>query len=153
MSDPCSDYKFDRQVEVGPWLKTFSEPWNPFGNYHEPLAYPYKRQRDWEKSKWSKIIPEWIWWNLRRNPFHNLTHFWLGITPKGNRYEWIAPECRGWRRELAWDKVGNKARQELWVWRKDGKWPRYHYKWWAFGWEGYIGTMSRGNFGAAFRRS
>lgn len=154
MNSPCSDYKFDRQDEVGPFLKVFSHWLNPFGNWHEPLAFPYKRLSAWRDTIWCRFIPEWVWWNLRRNPLHNLTHFWLGITPRGQRYEWIDPECVGWKRTMVWEKRGKHySDQELWAWHKKGSLPRYHYKFWYRGWEGYFGFMSRGNLGAAFRKS
>lgn len=150
---PCSDYKFDREKEVGPFLKVFSHWLNPLGNWHEPLAYPRKRQVQYKEAWWSKIVPEWVWWNLRRNPLHNLTHFWLGITPRGKRYEWIDPECEGWERKLVWVRYSEGFDQKLFAWVKKGKLPRYHYKFWYRGWEGYFGFMYRGNLGAALRRS
>jgi len=37
----------------------------------------------------------WLYW-IVRNPAHNLTHHWFGITPIGKRYEWLTPESAGW---------------------------------------------------------
>lgn len=143
--DPCSQYKFDRQEEVdGTWWKKFNSANNPFGNYHEPLPYPAKRQRQAEESK----LPDKLWWNLR-NPLHNFNHFMIGITPKGNPYEWISPECAGWIREQ-----GKKTDNYEISWWKKGKISLPIFKFNNFlGFEGYLGWMERGNFGAAFRKS
>jgi hypothetical protein len=214
MSDPCSNFKFYRQSEIKWYHKIWNHWLNPFGNWHEPLCYPMKRLEDYKTkdiffglipARW---IPETIYWTILRNPLHNLTHFWLGITPLGERYEWISPECRGWSRTLedfSWQDLETEGFEwELWSWEprhwvpvgavdqdKSPAAPRqylvafiaaflggatgtilgvvmgvlaaiavilrnYQFKFWfrLFGsvWNGYIGTMSRGNFGAAFRK-
>lgn len=64
---------------------------NPLGNWHEPLPFPEAREEEAKKS-W---MPPWLWWNLR-NFAHNFCHFWIGITPRGRRYEWILPTDKGW---------------------------------------------------------
>ena len=105
-----------------PWFRAWNHWLNPLGNYHEPLPYPEVRDDDARKS-W--LHPA-VWWALR-NPFHNLTHFWIGITPVGPRYAWVSPEEAGWvKRDTVWEKG--------WI-----VLPRY---------SGTIGWQSRGNFRA-----
>jgi hypothetical protein len=112
---------------------------NPLGNYHEPNPYPEKRRVQAEASR----LPAWLWWALR-NPFHNLNHFMLGITPRAKRYEWVLPDEDGWTRYedgkgyAYWYRPGHR---KLGI-RKGNLWGR----------EWYIGWMSRGNFGVAFRK-
>jgi len=156
--NPCSDFKFDRADEVGPILKAWSHWLNPLGNFHEPLPYPNKRHVQWKGTIW-RFFPEVLWWTLR-NPFHNFTHFWIGITPRGELYEWIHPECVGWSRtgvNVSISSLEDGATEwVLYAYRKPGKMTRYHFKFWfrLFGtvWNGYIGWMDRGNFGMAFRK-
>jgi hypothetical protein len=152
----------------------------------------------------ARWIPETIYWTVLRNPLHNFTHFWIGITPLGERYEWISPECRGWSRKLegvsSKDLDDGDFKWELWSWSwwpidlKEPKSPtapwqyfvafmvaflggatgtilgvvvgtlgalgvlfrNYQFKFWfrlrEDVWNGYIGTMSRGNYGMAFRK-
>lgn len=122
----------------------FSHWLNPFGNWHEPCAYPEKRRLEAEKS-W---LPPAIWWNLR-NPFHNWNHFWIGICPRNNnRYEWILPESNGWIREANYKRVGN---WDISRWKKGKITLPFAYKK-GNTWEFYIGWLSRGNFGMALRK-
>lgn len=121
----------------------FSHWLNPFGNFSEPLPFPEKRKIEAEKS-W---LPPVIWWNIR-NPLHNWNHFWIGITPLGNRYEWILPESNGWKRTVN-DIKGNWQHS---YWSKP---HRISLPFWNFdngNWQFYIGWLSRGNFGMAFRK-
>jgi len=111
------------------------------------LPYPPKRHEQWKQSIW-RVFPESLWWSFR-NPLHNLNHFWLGITPIGERYEWIKPECRGWEQSL-W--TSDDGKWMIRTWRKKGRLPRHQIKFEGDVWNGYIGYMDRGNFGAAFRK-
>jgi len=122
------------------------------GNYHEPLPYPLKRHEQWKNSIW-RVFPEWMWW-MFRNPFHNFTHFTLGITPEGERYEWIDPEADGWVRNLIKSKgeEGDTFRTEIYEWTKPGEKPKKQVKFWIGPFNGYWGVMSRGNWGLAFRK-
>lgn len=121
----------------------FCQAWNhwinPLGNWHEPLPYPEKRKVQADAS-W---VPNGVWWTILRNPFHNLCHVYLGILPIKGRYEWYAPEDNGWRRiegkHLSW-------------WVKAWRIPLPYFKV-EGGWTFYIGWMSRGSFGMAFRRN
>jgi len=155
----CSDFKFKRQSEVGWFSKIWNHWMNPLGNWHEPKPWPMKRQDQFVESFWSTVAHEDVWWTLR-NPFHNFTHFWIGITPRGERYEWIHPQCDGWRRTLEGVSEGDledgATEWELYAYRKPGKMVRYQFKFWfrlaGTEWNGYIGWMDRGNFGMAFRK-
>ncbi len=148
-----SDFKFR------PWAEKDHEYYNPLvdkkyfrlwnhwfnwlGNWHEPLPYPRKRHEQAEKSK----LSPWLWWTLR-NPFHNLFHFWLGITPIGERYEWITPEENGWERV--------NVSEYLTLWKKPKRIPLPHLdiNFFVFGkqYQFYAGWKSRGNLGFALRR-
>ena len=122
----------------------FSHWLNPFGNWHEPCAYPEKRRLEAEKS-W---LPPAIWWNLR-NPLHNFNHLWIGICPRNdNRYEWILPESNGWIREANYKRVGN---WDISRWKKGRITLPFAYRK-GNTWEFYIGWLSRGNFGIALRK-
>ena len=122
----------------------FSHWLNPFGNWHEPCAYPEKRRLEAEKS-W---LPPAIWWNLR-NPLHNFNHLWIGICPRNeNRYEWILPESNGWIREANYKRVGN---WDISRWKKGKITLAFAYRK-GNTWEFYIGWLSRGNFGMALRK-
>lgn len=125
------------------WLCTyFSHYLNPLGNWNEPLPYPEHRKVEAEQS----ILPPSIWW-LIRNPFHNFCHYWVGITPLGNRYEWLEPELNGWERIVG----PNDKKWQYSYWKKGNiKLPFWNYE--GNSWQFYIGWLSRGNFGIAFRR-
>lgn len=96
-----SEYKFNKFLDKNSpyynglvekrWFKVFNHWLNPLGNYHEPLPFPEKRANEARES----FLHPMLYW-LIRNPFHNLTHFWIGITPIGQRYEWKLPEENGW---------------------------------------------------------
>jgi hypothetical protein len=159
----CHHIKFFRTWKMN-WLRLVWNHWlNPLGNWHEPLACPQKRVKQYRNTvpQW---LPEDVWWGLYRNPLHNLTHFWLGITPRGKRYVWIDPECNGWTRVqgpertklISIDKDGVHDILEVgWQinwWSKPRRIPLPIIKWVGKHWEGYFGWMSRGNLGAAFRR-
>jgi len=124
----------------GWWCRAFSHWLNPLGNWSEPLPYPKKRKVQAD-AQW---LPNWVWWNLYRNPLHNFCHYWIGITPRGPRYQWFRPEANGWvrtepRNGLSW---WHKARRlSLPYYRVDGTWTFY------------IGWTDRGNFGIALRRN
>lgn len=124
------------------FCKLYNHYLNPFGNWNEPLPYPIYNKIAADES----FLPPIIWWNLR-NPFHNFCHYWVGITPLGERYEWLEPEYNGWIR------VNNDSNSN-WM-----------YSYWLKGkiklpfWEynngrinGYIGWLRRGNFGLALRK-
>ena len=139
--------------EVPRWLELFSHPINPLGNYQEPLPFPQKRAEQYKETV-PRYIPEWVWWNLYRNPFHNLTHFWLGITPLGERYEWILPEENGWERITGEKKsTGKDGYINVDWWKKKNRLSLPIIKFQIFGFEGYAGWMSRGNLGLAFRKA
>jgi hypothetical protein len=122
--------------------KIFSHWLNPFGNWNEPLPFPEKRKLEAQQS-W---LPPFIYWNLR-NPFHNFCHYWIGITPLGKRYEWIIPESNDWIRTTN-NIVGNRQYS---YWSKGLiKLPFFNYDNGKF--QFYIGWLSRGNFGLAFRK-
>lgn len=125
------------------FCRAFSHWLNPLGNWNEPLPYPEKRAIQASES-W---MPDSVWWNLR-NPFHNFNHYWIGITPLGNRYEWLEPSDNGWVRESD-AVVGEHYHISYWT-RGRIKLPIF--KWKNYGWEFYVGWMDRGNFGIAFRR-
>lgn len=123
---------------------TFCKIWNhylnPFGNWNEPTPYPSKRVKNAEDS-W---MPSWLWW-AQRNPLHNLTHYWLGITPLTEDGSWKTPEEDGWIKE-------KKDDSNFSFWKKDGKIPRPYFRYdgdWTF----YFGWTSRGNLGAALRKN
>ncbi len=129
----------------GWFCKMFSHWLNPFGNWNEPMPYPEIRKVQAEKS-W---LPAGVWWNLR-NPFHNFCHYWIGITPLGNRYEWIIPESAGWIRSTE-DYKDNWSYS---YWKKEGS--RFKLPFWNYtgtSWQFYIGWLSRGNFGIALRKT
>jgi hypothetical protein len=128
----------------GWFCRLFSHWLNPFGNWNEPLPYPKKRKIQADES-W---IPNCIWWNLR-NPFHNFTHYWIGIVPLGKQYEWYTPEYSGWVR-YSNTVIGKNYSISFW---KKGfvKLPIINYNNGKL--EFYIGWMSRGNFGIALRNS
>ncbi len=115
---------------------------NPIGNWNEPLPYPEKRKLEAEKS-WLHPV---IWWNLR-NLFHNFNHYWIGITPLGQRYQWITPESKGWIRVTNltikhWQYsywTNGKIKLPFWNYTNGNR-------------EFYIGWLRRGNFGIAFRK-
>jgi hypothetical protein len=111
---------------------------NPLGNWNEPLPYPKKRKLQAE-DQW---LPPAIWWAIR-NPFHNFNHYWIGIVPRNNRYEWYKPEDNGWTRHENgnWSWWSKPWRLILPYYRVDGSWTFY------FGW------LSRGNFGIALRKN
>ena len=122
------------------WLcRAWNNPKNPFGNWNEPKPYPEKRKVQADAS-W---IPNPIWWQILRNPVHNLTHYWLGITPVGKHGEWHTPEENGWTRV--------ETDENNYYWQK-GHIKLPIKKGELFGYEWYIGWMKRGNFGMAFRR-
>lgn len=128
----------------GWFCKAFSHWLNPLGNWNEPLPYPEHRKQQAEQS-W---LPPAVWWNLR-NPFHNFCHYWVGITPRGQRYEWIDPEEKGWVRV----KVPAHSLWQYSFWTRKGskiKLPHWYYN--GEEWEFYIGWLSRGNFGMALRK-
>lgn len=115
------------------WIKAWNHWLNPFGNYHEPLPFPDHLK---EKAP-DNIVLAQIWWALR-NFAHNFTHFWLGIIPRGDRYEWITPDENGWTR------VGRCWKKKGWsLCRKSGDIGPY---------EWYIGWARRGSWGVAFRK-
>jgi len=99
------------------WFKLFHHWLNPFGNYHEPLPYPLK----WADKAQRSVFPSAVWW-LIRNPLHNFTHFWVGITPIGERYEWRRPEENGWKKEGdVWRKGWMKLPRTGWIrWQSRG---------------------------------
>jgi len=103
------------------WFHIFNHWLNPLGNWHEPLAFPEENA----KSAKDSILHPWLWWMIR-NPLHNFSHFWIGITPVGKKYEWIKPEENGWRKEGKW-------------WKKKNRIPLFRYN-------GVVGWQSRGNF-------
>ena len=110
---------------------------NPLGNWNEPNPTPGKRRVQAAESK----LPAGLWWALR-NPLHNFNHYWIGITPIGEHGAWRQPYENGWTRH---DAKGYS------YWQK-GRIKLPIYKWTGKRWEGYIGWMSRGNFGMALRR-
>lgn len=112
---------------------------NPLGNWNEPRPYPEKRRIEAAES----FLPDWLWWAIR-NPFHNFNHYWIGIVPLGDRYEWLKPESNGWVREQVSSTVSfwkKKHRIPLPYYRVDGSWTFY------------VGWMSRGSFGMALRKN
>lgn len=128
----------------GKFCLIFNHYLSPFGNWEEPMPFPEKRRLEAEKS-W---LPPGVWWNLR-NPLHNFTHRFIGITPLGNRYEWILPESNGWIR-IVNDIVGN---WQYSYWTKPNS--KIKLPFWNFDngkWQFYIGWLSRGNFGMALRK-
>lgn len=81
-------------LDTARWFRTWNSPRNPFGNWHEPMPWPEKRRVQAPANQWLA----WLWWQFWRNPLHNFSHFWIGITPVGRRYEWITPDEDGWIR-------------------------------------------------------
>lgn len=113
-------------IDKKKWFKAWNHPYNPFANWHEPMPYPEKRVRQAPSNPYLA----WLWWQFWRNPIHNFSHFVLGITPIGKRYEWITPDEDGWiRDEGCWIK-GKKRRcmhymklGRIWIvlgWRQRG---------------------------------
>lgn len=111
-------HKYYNPIIQKKWFKAFNHWANPFGNWHEPLPYPEKRAAEAERS----FLHPMIYWNLR-NPLHNFTHFWIGITPLGKRYEWITPTQGGWIRTETHYVKGDKRRKLYdgwWGWQSRG---------------------------------
>jgi len=121
------------------WFKVWNHWLNPLGNWHEPLPFPEKRDDEAPRNQYLK----WLYW-MARNPFHNCGHFWVGICPLGERYEWISPTERGWRRVL-------KESFTLY-WIKPHHISLPYYETWFGKWQFYIGWKSRGTFAMALRR-
>lgn len=124
------------------WMRTLDHWANPFGNYHEPLPFPEKRMNEAVEKGHLTPASQWLYWHWR-NFLHNFTHFTIGIVPVGKRYEWISPECNGWRRvKGSWYSV----------WLKRYRIPLPY----AFGniasFEWAIGWKSDGCWGVNFRR-
>ena len=115
--------------------------WNPFGNWHEPLPFPEKRRLEAPSVAWATWAA-WRYWH-RRNLLHNFTHFVIGIVPIGDRYEWISPECAGWRRIKG-------SRYSVWVKRWRMPLPYLFGTVGAFEWS--IGWKSDGCWGVNFRK-
>ena len=135
------------------WCERFSHWLNPFGNWNEPMPYPEKRRLQSKGQKMCGIpLSPFIWWNFRRNPFHNFNHYWIGIVPLGKRYHWYSPEQNGWTRVYHKKKQTQKYEYEFSWWKKPKRPLLPYFKWKRAGWEGYIGWMSRGSFGIAFRK-
>lgn len=132
------DFKFKRFLDkTSPYYRSYYESWwfllwnhwlNPFGNWEEGGPFPEKRAREAAES-W---MPELVWWHLR-NFMHNFFTHWIGITPLGERYEWLLPASEGW-----YDFTGSWEHGPFW-WSlgKSIKLKKYDGKW---GWQ------SRGNF-------
>ena len=114
------------------WFKVLNHWVVPFGNYHEPLPFPEKRMEEAKEFYKKYKVPVYVYW-IFRNFLHNFTHFWIGITPLGRRYEWRSPGEEGWvKGEKYWH---NKV------------WPGNARKRRRFGVDGHLyGWQSRGSF-------
>lgn len=121
------------------WFKIWNSPWNPLGNWHEPLPFPEKRDDEAPNGQYLK----WLYWSVR-NPLHNWGHFWIGICPVGKRYEWISPEENGWVRVI------KSKSQAYWV--KKNRISLPYFEVWKGDWQFYIGWKRRGTFAIALRR-
>lgn len=134
------------------FCKWFSHWLNPFGNWNEPMPYPEKRQNQAVGQRLMGIpLSPAIWWNLR-NPLHNFNHYWIGIVPRGEQYTWFKPEQVGWVRDRVAEVETETYSYSFSWWKRPGHIPLPYFKWSRWGWEGYVGWMSRGSFGMAFRR-
>lgn len=125
-------------VDSKGWFKAWNHWLNPLGNWHEPMPYPLKRQLEAPDNEFLA----WLWWTAR-NPFHNFTHFVLGICPVGRRYDWVSPETNGWyedTQDFCWRNW--KPRRPVLC--------RKHFR--VLGFKGYIGWSDRGSFGISLRR-
>lgn len=124
------------------FCKLYNHWLNPLGNYNEPNPYPEKRKLEAQQS----FLHPNLWWAIR-NPFHNFCHYWIGITPIGKMHEWIEPQERGWTR----------ITKPISLTRSYSYWSRGSIKLPIFNYDNgkvqfYIGWLSRGNFGMAFRK-
>jgi len=126
-------------IEDKRWFRAWNRPWNPFGNWHEPMPWPPSRREQAPKAEFLAVLGLQFY----RNPMHNLTHFWIGITPVGERYEWITPDKDDWEREI------ESPTKACWVRGNKRRCRRYWYFW---GMEAYFGWLRRGSFGMALRR-
>lgn len=104
------------------WFKVYNHWLCPLGNFHEPLPTPQHRI---DQAPDNTILA-WLWWTTR-NPLHNFSHFWIGITPVSEY--WLKPEVDGWvKGERYWHCPKCFLIKKL---------PRYN---------GYFGWQDRGNF-------
>lgn len=139
------DKVIPEEYHCNTWFCKIFDHWlSPLGNWNEPVPYPEHRKKQAEES-W---LHPWLYWHIR-NPFHNFCHYWIGITPRGNRYEWILPESAGWVRVVV--PPHSQWQYSFWT-RKDRqiKLPFWNYD--GDIWQFYIGWLRRGNFGMALRK-
>lgn len=131
------------------WFKAWNHWLNPLGNWHEPMPFPIGRVNDGYKSVWYKVFGDplgmWLFWAFR-NFAHNFGQCWIGITPIGERYEWLDPELNGWYlNHHRLGKVEIRSWQKGWI-----RLPYINIK--LGGWEVGIGWKGDGGIGAHFRR-
>jgi len=167
--------KFDETWQARfPWVNTWwGRTWNhwlnPLGNAVEPDLFPEKMLDKCYSSSVYKFfarlgqpgLGRFVWWQVLRNFAHNLGAYWLGIVPiPRRRFEQISPTERGWKRRYLTGWMWGKVQFWVMVYEKPNRLPA-PCLYWRFPYaskddpddwmEGYIGILSRGNLGLAFR--
>lgn len=139
------------------WFKAWNHWLNPLGNWLEPMPRPQARVDDAYRSPWYKLfkllgMPTfgiWFFWTFR-NFAPNFFHYYIGITPVGERYEHCDPEENGWVKVFVDEEGISQFRYWAKPWRPHL--PYWTLKGLPLRLEAGIGWKSSGSFGMHFRR-